>query len=774
MAWKELPTDIPLDHEALTPPDAPADAGPTDDAPPANLTELPADAKLDEPAPEEPPIIISAIRPGGSPRSAAQLKAEEVNPTYTQAGFDSDITPDAQYHTALSDADKKEYAGFFKDPKNPPSAAMLRQWYHAKTGALLGNADQIVDVFRKTGKFRTQEQINIPKPKTTDAEARFDHLANALAADYGPEAGAALATLGLGGDGPNIWNADDQSLMNLWANNADLLHARLDAEAEQHPIDAAGGEIIGAGLSTPILGAVGDAAGLAKLGETNRALAQGVTEGAAYGSGAAGPGHRGEGAAIGAATVPLVGAIAKAPVALLNTGKSVLEGSPGLARRIIAKAIKEDMNTPEDVGKAISEANDNGVPMALGDTGENVRGLLAASSRASGVGRTIVRDALEDRQSQLADRIVGHIERDLGPVANPHQVADDMMTAARATAGPLYDRAYAAKVPDAFVEKLKPLLQRPSVQKALNNARRIAAEEGEDPAGLGLSIGSDGQTVVSAAPSWKTLDYIKRGMDDVVEGYKDPVTGRYNFDTEGKAVNNTLRSYLGAMDAANPDYKAARAVYAGQVKGISAMNTGRKFLNMTADDIEARMRDMSPFERDMAAVGARRAMAELVSSKGDTADIVHALVGTGKKRAMLARLFGDRKQFQRFVDTLGQEREGWRSFRQALLGSPTAANVQDDSALQLATMAADFATTGLPVATSIRYALKFGVGKVGEKAKQQVAALLSNTEPSAIRELAAELRMSAEKRGLRVRKINDATRTVGKGATVLLPQQAAQ
>jgi hypothetical protein len=178
---------------------------------------------------------------------------------------------------------------------------------------------------------------------------------------------------------------------------------------------------------------------------------------------------------------------------------------------------------------------------------------------------------------------------------------------------------------------------------------------------------------VTKAPTWKTLDYVKRGMDDVVESYRDPTSGKLNLDTEGRAVNNTLRSYINSFDAANPAMR--RGKHSGPVKGINAMNLGRKFLNMTADDIEARMRDMSPFEKQMAAMGTRRAMAELVQSKGDTADIVHALVGTGKKRAMLARLFGDRKQFQRFVDTLGQEKEGWRSFRQALLGSPTAANI---------------------------------------------------------------------------------------------------
>jgi hypothetical protein len=196
------------------------------------------------------------------------------------------------------------------------------------------------------------------------------------------------------------------------------------------------------------------------------------------------------------------------------------------------------------------------------------------------------------------------------------------------------------------------------------------------------------------------------------------------------------------------------------------MNVGRKALTMTADDLEARMRDMSPFEKQMAAAGARRAMAEVVQSRGDTADVVHALVGTGKKRAMLARLFGDRKQFQRFVDTLGQEREGWRSFRQALLGSPTAANVSDDQMLEAAAMTADFAAGGMPVATATSKAVKLLRFHLGEKAKQQIAALLSDTNPAAIRELAAELRAKAEQRGIRLRRVNTVTNAVGKGVVV--------
>lgn len=86
-------------------------------------------------------------------------------------------------------------------------------------------------------------------------------------------------------------------------------------------------------------------------------------------------------------------------------------------------------------------------------------------------------------------------------------------------------------------------------------------------------------------------------------------------------------------------------------------------------------------------------------------------------------------------------------------------------------MAADFAAGGMPVATATSKAFKLLRFKLGEKAQQQIAALLSDTNPAAIRELAAELRAQAEKRGLRVRKVNTVTNAVGKSAVALQPAQ---
>jgi hypothetical protein len=694
VTWQPLPDDAPLDHEALTPPAS-------------GFAELPDDAQLD--APEG-------------------------------AGF--------------TDEQKQQILGFLPKAKD---AADLEQFASQLTAgkAHIGNAGHVLEQFQKGRRDFAFSDPTVRKEAPKDdpsmlegvqasGKAFTEHFANALAFDYGPEVGGFIHTIIHGGS---------------LDNNVAHERAILEGDSEGHGLASTLGELGGVAATLPIgLAGGAKAAGYAvEHGSQVVDLAKAAAGGAVYGSGAAGPGHRLGGAAEGAILAPVVGTALKAPLAAYDAAKSVLQGSPGLARRIVAKAIKADENTPASVGADMMAAHGNDVPMMLADSGENTRGLLAAAGRSSGPARTLARDALETRQAGLAERVTNTIERDLGPVSNPHEVADGLMTQARQTAAPIYEKFYSqAPVSSSAVDSM---IQRPSMQKALKNASRIAQEEGADPEALGLNGAEVGRSY-----SPQALDYIKRGMDDVVESYRDKTTGKLVLDTEGRAVNNTLRSYMKVVDGLYPDYAKAREAYGGPVSGIGAMNAGRKALNMTADDLEARMRSMTPFEKQMFALGARRAMAEAVDSKGDTANVIAAITGTGKKRAMLARLFGDRPTFERFVKTLNQEKEGFRTFKQALTGSPTAANLSDDRALDLATAVVETAATGVPWRLAMKHALKFGVGKVGDKTKQQVAALLSETDPARFRELADELRNEAQRRGLFKRKVRVFARGAGNAA----------
>jgi hypothetical protein len=118
-------------------------------------------------------------------RRSPDIKPQEVNPPQTEQGFSNEVSPDPTYHATLSDEDKAEYAKFFSDPKKPPSAEMLRQWVHQKTGAYMTNADEIVSRFAQDGKFSTNQHVVIPTKHQSPNAAYVNHTANAAGGRLG-------------------------------------------------------------------------------------------------------------------------------------------------------------------------------------------------------------------------------------------------------------------------------------------------------------------------------------------------------------------------------------------------------------------------------------------------------------------------------------------------------------------------------------------------------------------------------------------------------------
>jgi hypothetical protein len=419
--------------------------------------------------------------------------------------------------------------------------------------------------------------------------------------------------------------------------------------------------------------------------------------------------------------------------------------NPNLSRQIVANALKADgFQTGGAAGAAMDAASRRGVPAFLADQGENLRALAGSVSRQPGPSRTLLRNAVVERQAGQADRVTGAIARDLGAISNPRTVSAELLQRARAESAPLYDTAYSA--PMAETDALKGILGRIPA-KAIENAKALARLEGRDPNDLGVEINAAGETIFTQKPSMQTLDYIKRGMDDVVEKYRDGTTGKLNLDTQGNAVNGVLRDLINEVDRLNPAYKAARAAYAGPVRASAAMSKGASALNKSADDIMAETKGMSPFELEHYRLGVRRSMANLMDAKSDGADKIAALINSPKKRKALQQAFGDSGGFDNFMATLGDEAKAGETYRAIATGSPTANRMADDAlnndaglietaAGRVARGATNGGLSGALVEAlgALRDIGKFGAGASGERARQQIAALLSETDPALLAE----------------------------------------
>jgi len=480
------------------------------------------------------------------------------------------------------------------------------------------------------------------------------------------------------------------------------------------------------------------------------------------------------GATLGAA-LPIAGRLIARPV---QAARDYLNPANGLGRQVVARAIEQDKLTPGLAGQAIQEAQQRGTPLMLGDLGDNLRGLTGSLSRKPGPSRTLIRTAVEERQAGQGDRIRQAIERDLGPIANPHEVSDSLIQQARAAAAPLYEEAYRA--PGVASDEITSLLNTPAGKQALGRARSIAANERIDPTRIGIDLDAQGEPILTMVPTMQTLDYVKRGLDDIVEQSRDPVTRRLNLDEAGRAVNGVRAQLLNEMDRLNPAYAQARAAYAGPASANQAMWQGRKALTASADELERMTANLSDADKEQFALGFRTALGDALDRRVDGADKVGALLGTPRKRAALAQLFGGGDSFDRFLKTLADERMANETYRAVATGSQTANRLADDAMTTDQSLLEDLAGAAIKgglnggkagalaeMGARFKDRWNFGAGETGQRAREDAAALLSEIDPDILQKAMRDALRQQARRRAGVRAVDRSTIRAGNKAGLL-------
>ena len=141
----------------------------------------------------------------------------------------------------------------------------------------------------------------------------------------------------------------------------------------------------------------------------------------------------------------------------------------------------------------------------------------------------------------------------------------------------------------------------------------------------------------------RTLNVVKKGLDAMVENAKDPVTGR--LSEEGRAIDGVRRSFLGELDKANPDYKAARQSWAGPSQAQEAFNQGQSIfrnngVNQTPGALADFMSKASDGEKEAAKLGVRAAFNAQMANSGDPAAKAAMLANKGVIQQKLAAVLG--------------------------------------------------------------------------------------------------------------------------------------
>lgn len=483
-----------------------------------------------------------------------------------------------------------------------------------------------------------------------------------------------------------------------YRNNLNIQRAVDRADAKDVPFTRGAGQL--AGALVPAAGALSAArapVAASRLSRAARGAGTGAAFGGAYGLGSAegsvaerAPNAlvgAGVGGGIGAASVPVAGALSRFAVeptvnaiqgANRFVGRQVgraasalgVPGAEALVERATPNALQTGVNrmasrSPQNVNALSANAErfraeeiDPTFADVINDGG---RGTLRALATRQTPARQAAREFADNRAVGLQDRVSRQARRTISDdPRSPMEIRDQAAQEARQAAAPLYKEAYAQ--PIELTDDLRSLLQTPAGQAAAQRAARIAANERR-------AIDLD-------APDMQTLDYIKRGLDDVLEGYRDKTTGKMVLDTEGRAVQDVLSNFRSELDRINPAYAKARSAFADSAKLQDAAALGEKFMSMEADQFAAAVNRLSPEERQIARAAARRAVERQAGTQGQAPGVAQRLAG-GREQGMRSEaLLDDAAPMQRAMRT---ELEALRNAQAVspAQGSQTSMNLQD-------------------------------------------------------------------------------------------------
>lgn len=430
------------------------------------------------------------------------------------------------------------------------------------------------------------------------------------------------------------------------------------------------------------------------------------------------------------------------------------------AQTVIANAIG-DSNAIQAAKQNIADAQNLGLPYTLADSSPKLRALAGSATRFSP-------DALAAAEDPLATRAAGQIDRatsainDLAPITDIAKRGAALKRLAGIKAAPLYRAAEMAGAPP-YDQGLVDVLNTPAGQAAMQKGYEIAANMGKSVGELSPEALSTGE--LQAMPSYEAMQATKRGLDSMIEGYRNPITNALNTsDPKVEALNTVRARLLSKLGELNPNYASANKVYSDAISLKNALEKGAAVMQpqVTPQTVSNLVTNMPKVQLDQLQRGYATTMAEKAANASLSRNPYEAVAGSAAQQAKLQTLFP--QGADQFLRTKALEGDMAKTAQEILGGSPTARRAAADAALHedivggLIENGAQAVSGGgfnpMPfVKTALRNYSKFGMGKAAQARAADVARILltQDNQGSLLTDVATQqARSEAIQRALRL------------------------
>ncbi len=540
---------------------------------------------------------------------------------------------------------------------------------------------------------------------------------------------------------------------------------RMAQEMEQNPGTAIasniGGALLtgGAGATTKAGTTIADLLRSGNIAaRVGKGALAGATSGALYGTGAADDDQRLQGAEQGAlygggagGAIPIIGAALRKPVsALINYGADKLATTGAVNA---GEIIKDDLSKPlqkvydrlradfpddVDFKKALysyGSSQDKSLIESGGARTANL-GMGAAQYPTGGAKAT---EFFNEATGKAPENLKATLSKTISPSTNYSSDVDTLLETGRAKAAPLYSDAFKANqsIKSPVINKI---LQTPegkaslgeAVKNMQNEMARVAKPDPEltqmakELSDIGMMNPQQGG--VANGLKLKTLDYVKKSMDDSI---KKAI--RAGDDGEVRRISDLKNSLVSEIDKADKSglYAKARATSGDYLSTKKAMEDGLEFLGDDVENISRRMSNMGAAEKQAYRAGVVKTIRNNIDGKYDGQNVA-TLFQKPATRQKLQSLLSS-KDYESLLSDAKATDNIFKLRNQIVGGSPTAgkqiaAQEFDNAGHEFI---ADAAQHGL-VRTSIKNGInviKKTFDGLSDKSAGEVADILYETDP---------------------------------------------
>lgn len=450
--------------------------------------------------------------------------------------------------------------------------------------------------------------------------------------------------------------------------------SRMKSQVEENPVTSIvsniGGALLtgGAGASTKAGSAVASRLASGNLAaRMGKAALAGAASGGLYGAGSAEEGQRMQGAGEGAIFGGVLGGATPAIGSAIKTGVSSVAGkiaergtkkiaqetgelvAPELSKdyqKVYAR-LKADYPNQNDFKQALNSYMATKGQSLLEAGGEKTAGLAESAAQfPSGAAKSV--EFFKNATGKAPDILKKTLSKTISPSTNYSDDVDTILEIGRAKAAPLYQQAFSKNqsIQSPLIDKI---LATPEGKTALGEAIKNIQNElslvakpspeltqlAKEVSDLGLMERPAGG--VASGLKLRTLDYIKKSMDDTV---KQAI--RAGDDAEARRITNLKNAFVNEIDSADKTglYAKARAASGDYLSSKQAMEDGLKFLSEDAENIPRRLLNMNPAQKEAYRAGVVKVIRNSIDNKFDgrnVADLFQKPSTRQKLQAVLSK-----------------------------------------------------------------------------------------------------------------------------------------